>query len=347
MKELIDISWQVDEDTYRKDPSLSYSTIARYAKEGFNGLDNLFDKIETPSLSFGSAVDCLITDSKEKFDKLFLIANFPQISDTMIKIVKEAFNRGKDKYKSLLEYDVSELITITEELKYQLNWKPETRVKVIKEQGSEYYNLLYVAGDRKIMDSNTKEEVDNAVYQLLNSDNTKNYFYPDNPFDGIKRYYQLKFKATLDSIDYRCMADLIIVDYNNKVIQPIDLKTSSHKEWDFYQSFVTWRYDIQARLYWRIIENNLHKDPYFKDFKLNDYIFIVVNRKSLIPLIWNFRDTIKKGTLYYGKNKDIILEDPEILGKELSYYLQIHPKVPYNIELFEPNDITSYINKYY
>ena len=57
---------------------------------------------------------------------------------------------------------------------------------------------------------------------------------PDNPFDGIERCYQLKFKATLNNVDYRCMFDLILTDHNNKTIQPIDLKTSFKKEYDFY-----------------------------------------------------------------------------------------------------------------
>ena len=49
-KSLRDISWQVDEPTYRADPALSYSTLARYEREGFNNLDKLFDSIDTPSL---------------------------------------------------------------------------------------------------------------------------------------------------------------------------------------------------------------------------------------------------------------------------------------------------------
>ena len=45
------------------------------------------------------------------------------------------------------------------------------------------------------------------------------------------------------------MPDLLIVNHENKTILPIDLKTSSHEEWDFPKSFVQWNYQIQARLY--------------------------------------------------------------------------------------------------
>ena len=48
-KSLKDLSWQVSEEEYRADPALSYSTLAKYEREGFNNLDRLFDKIDTPS----------------------------------------------------------------------------------------------------------------------------------------------------------------------------------------------------------------------------------------------------------------------------------------------------------
>ena len=58
-KSLYDISWGVSEDTYRADPALSYSTLAKYEREGFNNLEHLFDKVETPSLTFGGNPDYL------------------------------------------------------------------------------------------------------------------------------------------------------------------------------------------------------------------------------------------------------------------------------------------------
>src|SRR5574344_191538 len=90
-KSLKDISWDVDEATYRADSALSYSTLARYEREGFNGLPNLFDKLETSSLTFGSAVDSIITGGQEEFDSRFLVAEFPVIAGSIIKILKDLF----------------------------------------------------------------------------------------------------------------------------------------------------------------------------------------------------------------------------------------------------------------
>lgn len=345
MKSLYDISWQVSEKEYRADPALSYSTLARYEREGFNNLDKLFDRIETPSLTFGSAVDSIITGGQEEFDERFMVAEFPPTPDSITKMVKSLFSQYGDSYRSLITVPDDVIIKETEYQSYQMNWKPETRAKVIKEKGADYYNLLFIAGSKTILDTQTYQDVCNAVRALKESESTKFYFAEDNPFEPeIRRFYQLKFKACLKGINYRCMSDLLVCDSRNKIIYPIDLKTSSHTEWDFYKSFIDWLYAIQARLYWKIIRANMDKDEYFRDYKLADYKFIVVNRKTLTPLVWEFKDTTTLGTLYYGKNKQIEMRDPEDIGEELSSYLTSRPKVPMGINETGSNDLRKWIN---
>ena len=107
------------------------------------------------------------------------------------------------------------------------------------------------------------------------------------------------------------MADLIVVDTEDKMIFPCDLKTSGHSEWNFQDSFVKWSYFIQARLYWRIIKDNLMRDNYFKDFELMDYRFIVVNKNTLTPLVWEFPYTKTVGPL--------INEYDKVLNEYMSY----------------------------
>ena len=96
-KSLRDISWQVTEPEYRADPALSYSTLSRYEREGFNNLDKLFERIESPSLTFGSAVDTLLTGSEEEFNEQFFVAQLDNpLSDTLIIITKKLFDTWKD-----------------------------------------------------------------------------------------------------------------------------------------------------------------------------------------------------------------------------------------------------------
>jgi hypothetical protein len=343
-KSFYDISWKVSEEEYRADPALSYSTIAKYERSGFNELDHLFDKIETPSLTFGSAVDSIITGGEQEFKDRFIVAEFPAIPDSIITIVKQLFSLYNESYRTLESIPDDNILSVIVSFNYQSNWRPETRVKVVKEKGSQYYRLLYLSKDKIILNTSTYKDVLNAVEALKTSDSTKWYFQEDNPFDDIERKYQLKFKATLYGIDYRCMADELIIDHKNKTVQPIDLKTSGKKEWDFYKSFVEWRYDLQAKLYWQIIRKIMNEDWYFSDFKLLPYRFIVVNRNSLTPLVWEFDNNRAKSTLTLD-GKTIIIRDPTDIGGELTYLLNNKPKVPIGIDLNGVNNLNTWLNR--
>ena len=346
-KSLYDISWKVSEPVYRADPALSYSTLSRYEREGFNNLDKLFDRLETPSLTFGSCVDTLITGSEEEFNKLFMVAELDNsLSDTLVTIVKKLFNDFKDKYRALKDIPDDDILVSIEDIQWNNHWLPKTRAKKIKEDCAGYYGLLYVAGDRTIISTKTYNEVINAVDALKTSASTKFYFEPNSMFDDdIQRFYQLKFKATFNGVDYRCMMDEVIVLHSKKLIVPIDLKTASVCEWDFAGHFLKYNYLLQARLYARLLKATIEKDDYFKDFTIAPYKFIVVNKCTLTPLVWNFEDTFTYGELTYGKDNQYIYRDPFTIGEELQNYLKNKPKVPNGINIEKPNSLKEWLNK--
>lgn len=347
-KSLFDISWQVPEEEYRQDHAFSYSTLAKFEREGFNNLAHLFDKVDSPSLLFGSCVDALMTGGEEEFNERFFVADFPEMEDKELKIVKMLFNEYSSTYDSIFEIPYDTVRDFVLMLEYHSNWREDTRVKVLKEHCSVYYDLLRQADGKTLVDVHMHEAAQDCVSVLHTSPATSWYFQEDyildDSEDDIERLYQLKFKATLNGIDYRCMADELVVNYTKKIIYPVDLKTSSHTEWDFYKSFTEWRYDIQARLYWRIIRACLDADPYFKDFTLLDYRFIVVNKTTLTPLVWLFEATSDRGELTLeGKEKTYRLRDPETIAAELKNYLDENPKVPEGISLTDDNKILQWL----
>ena len=346
-KSLSSISWDVSEETYRADSALSYSTLAKFERGGFNELGKLFDKVESPSLTFGSAVDSLITGGEAEFNERFIVAEFPSISDNLIQIAKTLHARYGESHRSVDTISDSILAEVGKECDFYANDKyANYRVKLIKENCNEFYSLLYLSTGKTILDTQTYSDVLNAVEALRISENTREYFNGNDPFTPeIEMLYQLKFKATLNGIDYRCMFDGLKVDHINKTIQPIDLKTSFKKEWDFYKSFIEWNYQIQNRLYYRILLDNIKRDEYFKDFKILPYKDIVVNRYSLTPLVWDCDFTFAVGSLAFGANNQIIMRDPEVIGKELYHYLTSSPRVPMGVYVNKGNDLRTWMNK--
>ena len=88
----------------------------------------------------------------------------------------------------------------------------------------------------------------------------------------------------------------------------------------------------------------MDKDEYFKDFKLLDYDFIVVNRRTLTPLVWECPFTQAVGTLKFGRREQIEMRSPFEIGEELSYYISSRPRVPAGIKEDGNNDLRKWLN---
>lgn len=333
MKQLSEIAWNVDEPTYRADPALSYSTLSSYERNGrFSSLETLGEQISTPSLTFGSMVDTLITDTEEEFRNRFIIVDDPGISDNLKEIAARLFSMYGSTRLRFEDIPDDVLAAVGKDCNYYAGDKyANYRVKQIKENCKPYYNTLCIAEGKTVVTSEDVEDVRRCVTALKTNQYTAFYFADNDPFnDTVQRFYQLKFKGNHDGVAYRCMADLIVVDNEKKTIQPCDLKTSSHNEWEFPKSFQQWRYDLQARLYWRLIAANAKADPFFKDYKVLPYKFIVVNRKNCKPMVWDFPMTEASGQLEIitPSGYHITWRDPYDIGKELKKYLDEHPEYP-------------------
>ena len=346
MKRLYDISWKIDEPTYRENPALSQSQLTKYLREGFNNLNKLSEKSESPSLTFGSAVDAIITGSMKEFSDRFIVSDL-KVDDDTAKLVKIIYNFYKDtEFRNLPVTAVSQILKENGFWPAD-KWTDEKRFEgfIKKDNVKEYFDLLKQSQDKTVINQETYQDVINCVDALRQSPQTCFYFQPNNDFEpDYYREYQLKFKSEFNGVKYRGMLDLVFVNHVTKTIYPIDLKTSSHTEWDFFKSFLEWGYQIQARLYWRLLQNAIQKDDFYKDYTLANYRFIVINKKTLTPLVWEFPDTKKTGTLYYGKNKQIELRDPFDVGKELNYYLTTNPIVPNGIDILGENNLISWLN---
>lgn len=339
MKELNEIAWNVSEDEYRADPALSYSALSRFDREGFDGLGKLFERQDTPSLIFGSIVDALITGGMEEYERRFIVLQDFGISDTLRIIVRNLYDTYKDYYKELTDIPDQIVSEVAVNCGYYTDPKYyKVRVKKVKECYP-YYAVLKDAEGKTPISKQQYEDAMECVRILKTSPTTERYF--SDGTDTFKPYYQLKFKGEYNGIPLRCMADLIWVDYDNKVIYPFDLKTSGHPEWEFHRSFLAWNYSIQARLYYELIRQTIEKDDYFKDFTIADYQFIVISNATRIPLVWEFKDT-KTDTLEIG---EYYIPDWKKLAVELKEYLDERPRVPKGIFLDKPNDIAEHLKE--
>ena len=74
---------------------------------------------------------------------------------------------------------------------------------------------------------------------------------------------------------------------------------------------------IQASEYAAILKANIENDEYFKDFEIMPYRFIVANKKTLTPLVWEWNHTFDKDDIVLEKPNGyrLLLETLKILAK--------------------------------
>ena len=341
-KTIDSISWQVPESEYRADPALSYSMLSHYEREGFDGIKTLFDKKESPSLLFGSIVDSILTGGIEEFNERFVITDIKMPTDRA-KEVADALYLEHQNVHTLDEITDTEIIAKCKELDYCAKYTDKFIAKNMHEKCDEYFRFLVLANGKQVVDREVYDMAEKAVLALRTAPQCISQYFTNDP----SNYYQLKFKGDLNGVPFRCMADVIRVDYKNKIVYPIDLKTSSHSEWNFATSFIQWRYDLQARCYWRIIRQNMDKDEYFKDFELADYKFIVVNKETLTPLIWECPFTKDEDAIYLRDtlhgNKTVVLRDPNDIASELRFFLDSPEALPFEIKKDEVNNLSKFL----
>ena len=330
-KSLKDISWLVDEPTYRADNSLSYSKLSQFFKNGPKALISN-EKIDTPSLRFGSCVDTILTASEE-FDDRFYVADIDKFSDSIRKMTEDLFN---PEIEELALIDDATILMILDTYQYQTNWKSQTRIDKIIDLGSDYYTVLKYSTGKIVISPQEFSEASQCV-QTLKTHPFSYQIFECNEDEEI--FYQLKFKTKIDDIPFRFMMDICKVNHKKRTILPIDLKTSGKSSELFEKSFLDWAYWIQGGSYSAGLNKIISEDDYFKNFEILPFQFLVINKNDLCPLIWemNLNDTIKFTVENYGCNWRGLLNSA-------NWHLQ-NGKFDYSRKSYENNGVNPIILK--
>lgn len=280
-KSLFDISWQVSEEVYRKDPAYSYSRASRLLNEGPMGLIKPQDK-KTDSLTFGSLVDCILTDA-ENFNERFFVADTHKTSDFIKKTVGLIYENYGQIFDSLEEVG-EDMLPYIELEDWQSNWGPAAKIRNVIKDGSDYYKLLKYSEGKEIVTKAEAEAAKATVIALKEHMFTSGIFDIDEENEEL--LYQLKFKSDIKGIPVKIMLDIVKVNHLYKTIIPMDLKTTGKPEYKFNKSYFEWNYWIQSPLYSTVLKDNLLKDDFFRDYELLPFRFVVINKVNLSPMIW-------------------------------------------------------------
>lgn len=116
----------------------------------------------------------------------------------------------------------------------------------------------------------------------------------------------IMFDYVLDSDSFECKAllDGVLINHNDRTIQPFDLKTTGKSVWEFSSSFLHFGYYRQCALYEYALKSKTSPVHQLLEegYEILDYTFIVVEKDSNNPaLIYVTSPSDRFCGLYGGK----------------------------------------------
>ena len=322
---------QCTEEEYRNLPGINYSKISSYIKVGPRSIIN---DIFTPSDGsiLGTIVDYILTNGKEAVNSKYYVADIKSLSDKTESILLDVYSK-LGRHKDL--WDNSKIQEILKTNEYYPNYKDETRLNKFLTEVDNYFTSVAVAEGKEIIPTeffNTALACVEAIQEAPFSEIL--HLKPDVKVEDVEVLKQASFvyyDLSLDS-DIKIRVDQLNVDHKNKTIRILDYKLSSEEEIHFIKAVYKFNYNVQAELYKFVLESIIKDDPYFSDFKILPFTFIVVNKENKTPIAWEYPDIYSSFWKEYAlKLKNNILNSqykytPDVLDNNCIVPLNIYVK---------------------
>lgn len=340
MKSLKDYSLNLPEQEYHDLPYWSYSTIAKYARNGFSAIATLHDKTKpTPEMEFGSLFDSFITKGKQTLND-YAVADFsvpPAEKGVLDYLATTSTISHFD------EVEMQDVLNAAETVGYQSKWKPQTRYEKISNY-SDYYDTL--KSGKKLV---SKADWDDAMemYKVFREDPYLKELFGTKNTDEIEYIYQAQFKTTFntgfEAIDVKIMPDLMVVNHKEKTIRLVDLKTSSMPAYDFPEHFVKMRYDIQGELYTDVMKKIIADDEDYCCYTILPYLFVDISRADMVPVTYEI--DLSDGFSFTKGDKVYQYKGWKQLLVEILAYEANDAKVPEYITTASSNDLVEILGR--
>lgn len=278
---------QITEKEYRDLPFPSYSLFSDMEKHGpeiVNGKKNE-DISELDGIMVGSMVDSILTCNKLP-DDFHVIKKKPTgKAKQVLKVLAEYLNHLPDPNDLFSEKNEDIINKCCEAIKYHKASKKSTPEILLEKRKKgllnykEYFELIStVPKDSFIISEYLNYQANKCVKTLIKEfPHLFNDKIPNE--EGLRIIAQTKLLGKVGGIEIKGMMDLIVIDDENKVITPIDLKTGAYSANSFYEEgFIGWNYYLQCGLYKELLIQNLKKHPIYSDYEVDNFVFVYCSR---------------------------------------------------------------------
>ena len=299
----------------------------------------------------GSAVDCILTNSREAFNAEYYTSEIEKLpSDAIIEILKLVHENLLEDYAESLEVITTEqetasvtpfvefvgelgnweayILEACEKTGWQPRWGAEAKFKNVL-VASDYFIDLCQSFGKTVISQSQANTIHTIVASLTGSPRTARYFDRRTLEDyaKVEVYYQFPVYFEYRGVQCKALLDIVIVERNDAGeitgVTPVDLKTMNGNTYYFPSSIKTRRYDIQAAWY------TLALEKHFGPGLIKPFQFVVESTSYQgKPLLFEVEQSLleigKKGIVpVILSDIDVVLKQ-EVLGYEQLLDLYIY-----------------------
>ena len=233
----------------------------------------------------GSAVDCILTNSREAFNQEYYTSEIEKTpSEALIEILKLVHENLLEDYAESLEVmftgeEPAPPVTLFPEFVGELkNWKAYI-LEACERTGwqprwgedakfnnviaaSDYFMDLCKAFGKTVISQTQANTINGIVSSLEGNPRTARYFDRRTleDYSKVEVYYQFPVYFEYRGVSCKALLDIVIVERSDAGeitgVTPIDLKTMNGNTYYFPSSIKTRRYDIQAAWYTLALEKH-------------------------------------------------------------------------------------------
>ena len=232
--------------------NISYSLLKSFDEHGPKALIER-QTVYNKGIDFGSKLDDFISLSKDEFNEKYLIVQNTLDGD-LFKLAEAIVNIENVNIDSFLtdttfiksRVDIINQIAINNDLFKRIKLNASRIKKFDIPEFYEFLEFMYNNKDKEFITPDEHSKLLACQSSLFNHKSTKKYF---NCGDNIEEIYQLELNFEHNNRNIKCILDKVIINHNDKTIQPIDLKSGSVSAKEFMSNFFKFKYYLQGALY--------------------------------------------------------------------------------------------------
>jgi len=272
--------------------SLSWFQIsAKYFNEKFN--ERIDDGPEPSYFKKGRSIHEYILEPKE-FDKHYVFLDYETPKSKQQKDFCESFARqrlGKKDEKLVRAYKKAYSTKETDD-------KILDKAKGLEKTFKSYIKYIKIKPlYAEILSESMLLKLNEIRKEILEHKKSKELFYNElyDTFGNTDKLFiqnelQIEWKHPMD-IECKSMLDRVVINHEKKLIQLIDIKTTSHLN-EFKESFSEFRYYRQMTFYWMALQWYLEKELQLKmdDYEKETYIVAISTSKLTEIKVFKIRE---------------------------------------------------------